>query len=167
MPSCCKCLFISQADFYGIVPLSENVDEMNINIAIQNTQKKYIEPLLCDALYEELCEEVNLGYFTSINEELLCYIRDIHVRYAFADFLFLQPIRVTNESIVRKVSNESEFVDFDTIQKHAQYWRMEAENYIKDMKNFLKDNVAYNALFENDCNECDENFESDDWGFLP
>lgn len=167
MASCCKCLFIEQADFYGRVPLPTNVDDENIQIAIQNTQKKYIEPLFCEALYEEICEEVNLGYFTPINEELLCYIKDIHVRYAFADFLFLQPVRVTKESVVRKVSNESEFVDFDTIQKHAQYWRMEAENYVKDLKNFLKDNITSNALYANDCHTCDEDFDSEDWGFLP
>lgn len=156
------------ADFYGRVPMPNNVDEMNIDIAIQETQKKYIEPLFCDALFEEICEEVNLGYFTPINETLLCYIKDIHVRYAFADFLFLQPVRVTKESIVRKVSDESEFVDFDTIQKHAQYWRMQAENYVRDLTKFLKDNVDSNPLYANDCNTCEDiNHDSEDWGFLP
>lgn len=146
--------------------MPENVDEMNIGIAIQETQKKYIQPLFCDALFEEICEEINLGYFTPINEELLCYIKDIHVRYAFADFLFLQPVRVTKESIVRKVSDESEFIDFDTIQKHAQYWRMQAENYIIDLKTFLKDNVSLNDLYSNDCNDCEDKGENDNWGFF-
>lgn len=164
MPSCCPCLFIEQADFYGRVPLPTNVDDENIQIAIQESQKKWIEPLFCEGLYEELCEEIALGYFTPVNEELLCFIKDIHVRYAFADFLFLQPVRITKESIVRKVSNESEFVDFDTIQKHAQYWRLQAENYVHDMRKFLKDHRDDNPLYDN-CNDCEDHGDNEDWGF--
>lgn len=164
MPNCCDCYFIEVQDFYGRTNLSENVDATNISIAIRETQIKYIKPLLCESLYDELCTQINDESLSAINAELMCYIKDIHVRYAFADFLRIQPIRITKESVVRKVTDESEFVSFEENANLAKWWRDQASNYIKPMRDFLKDNEASNALY-GDCTDCDSSLDDDeDWG---
>lgn len=163
--SCCNCDFISVEDFYSRTNISQNVDATNLGIAIRESQLKWIKPILCEALYEELCEQVAADELSAINAELMCYIKDIQVRYAFSDFLRLQPIRITKESVVRKVSNESEFVPFENINELAKWWREQAENYIVPMNKFLKDNVAENPLYAG-CDECDEISNDTDWGIF-
>lgn len=149
MSSCCPCIFIQPSDFYSIVNLSQTVEGASLDIAIRETQVKYIEPLLCEDLYDELCVQIAEDSLTELNEELLCKIKEVHVRYAFADFIFLHPLRITKESIVRKVSDESEFVSSEENAKLSQYWRMQAANYVSKLKEFLKDNEL------DECNECD------------
>lgn len=162
--SCCNCEFITIEDFYGRTNLSENVDATNLAIAIRETQIKYIKPLFCEALYEQLCEQVGDETLSAINAELMCYIKDIQVRYAFADFLRIQPIRITKESVVRKVSNESEFVSFEENANLAKWWRDQASNYIEPLRKFMKDNLTSNPLFD-DCSDCEHTGEDDlDWG---
>lgn len=164
MPNCCDCYFIEVQDFYGRTNLSENVDATNISIAIRETQIKYIKPLLCESLYDELCTQINDESLSAINAELMCYIKDIHVRYAFADFLRIQPIRITKESVVRKVTDESEFVSFEENANLAKWWRDQASNYIRPMRKFMEDNVSSNVLY-GDCTDCSDTIDDDeDWG---
>ena len=164
MPNCCDCYFIEVADFYGRTNLSENVDATNISIAIREAQIKYIKPLLCEDLYDELCTQIDSESLSAINEELMCYIKDIHVRYAFADFLRIQPIRITKESVVRKVTDESEFVSFEENANLAKWWRDQASNYIRPMRKFMEDNISSNALY-GDCTDCESPLDDDlDWG---
>jgi len=165
MANCCDCTFIEIADFYPITNLSENVDERNLGIAIRETQIKWIKPLFCTELYDELCTQVDTDSLSAINAELMCYIKDIHVRYAFADFLRIQPIRITKESVVRKVSNESEFVSFEENASLAKWWREQAENYILPLRTFMQDNESSNPLFI--CTDtCDSTSEDSDWGIF-
>jgi len=56
--ACCGCQFITQTDFYGIVPLSRNVESEDIEIAIKNAQITYINQLLCQDLFDELCQQI-------------------------------------------------------------------------------------------------------------
>ena len=164
MANCCNTNFIEISDFYGITNLSENVDATNLAIAIRETQIKYIKPLFCTELYDELVTQVDSDSLSTINAELMCYIKDIQVRYAFADFLRIQPIRITKESVVRKVTNESEFVSFEENANLAKWGRDQASNYIRPMRKFMEDNVASNALY-GDCSDCETPLDDDmDWG---
>jgi hypothetical protein len=164
MANCCNTNFIEIQDFYGITNLSENVDATNLAIAIRETQIKYIKPLFCTELYDELVTQVDSYSLSTINAELMCYIKDIQVRYAFADFLRIQPIRITKESVVRKVSNESEFVSFEENANLAKWWRDQASNYIKPLRDFMDDNVDLNPLYK-DCTDCSAHADDDfDWG---
>ena len=154
--ACCSCQFITQTDFYGIVPLSRNIESEDIEIAIKNTQITYINQLLCQDLFDELCQQITDEDISIANEELLCYLRKVHVCYAFGDFLFFHPVQVTKESVVRKVTDESEFVDFDTNEKQASYWRQIAKNYAREMFEWLKLNENLNPLYDQaSCNNCD------------
>lgn len=163
--SCCNCDFITVEDFYSRTNISQNVDSVNLGVAIRESQLKWIKPLFCDALYEEICEQLADDTLSAINADLMCYIKDIQVRYAFSDFLRLQPIRITKESVVRKVSNESEFVPFENINELAKWWREQAENYIAPMLKFMKDNVSLNPLYEG-CDECEPTSNDTDWGIF-
>lgn len=161
--SCCKCFFISASDFPGRVITSENVPDSYLTPSIELAQIVFIKPLLCDDLYNEICEEVELGYISAANEALLCYIRDVQVRYAFADFLMKHTTKVTKESVVRKVADESEFVPYDQIEKVAKQYRLDADNYSDIMIQFLKDNSDTYPLWSNSrCGGCniDENQNS-------
>jgi len=96
----------------------------------------------------------------------MCYIKDIHVRYAFADFLRIQPIRITKESVVRKVSNESEFVSFEENANLSKWWRDQASNYIRPMRKFMEDNESINPLYK-PCSDCETQDDDDmDWGIV-
>jgi hypothetical protein len=138
------------------VPIgTHNIQNNQIAPSIELTQLQYIQPLLCDDLYDELCNQINNDTLTEANTALLCYIKDIHVRYAFADFIYRHPIRVTAESVVRKVSDESEFVDFLTIEKQANQYRLDAGIFESLMIKFLQDNEDTYPLWKNsDCNKC-------------
>ena len=162
--ACCNCQFITQTDFYGIVPLSRNIESEDIEIAIKNTQITYINQLLCQDLFDELCQQITDEDISIANEELLCYLRKVHVCYAFGDFLFFHPVQVTKESVVRKVTDESEFVDFDTNEKQASYWRQIAKNYAREMFEWLKLNENLNPLYDQaSCNNCDNTKNLENW----
>jgi hypothetical protein len=165
--ACCPCQFIQQEDFYGIVPLSRNVESENIYIAINNTQVKFMNPLLCQDLYDELCLQIADDDLTQANIDLLCYLKKIHVCYAYADLLFFHSVQVTKESVVRKFTEESEFIDFDTNAKQANYWENMARNYANEMFEWMKLNINLNPLFDqsvcNDCESHNENLRST-WG---
>ena len=165
--SCCKCQFIQQEKFYGIVPLSRNVESQNIDIAINNTQVKYINPLLCQDLFDELCQQIEDDELTAANEALLCYLEKVHVCYAYADLLFFHSVQVTKESVVRKFTDESEFIDFDTNAKQADYWTNMARNYANEMFEWMKNNIDLNPLFDQSkCNDCEDHAENSrsTWG---
>lgn len=163
MANCCNTNFIEIQDFYGITNLSENVDATNLAIAIRETQIKYIKPLFCTELYDELTSQIDSDSLSTINAELMYYIKDIQVRYAFADFLRIQPIRITKESVVRKVSNESEFVSFEENANLAKWWRDQASNYIKPLRDFMDLNVSVNPLYRG-CDSCESLDDDEDWG---
>ena len=165
--SCCKCQFIQQENFYGVVPLSRNVESQNIDIAINNTQVKYINPLLCQDLFDELCQQIEDDELTAANEALLCYLEKVHVCYAYADLLFFHSVQVTKESVVRKFTDESEFIDFDTNAKQADYWTNMARNYANEMFEWMKNNIDLNPLFDqSNCNDCEDHTENSrsTWG---
>jgi hypothetical protein len=125
-----------------------------------------MNPLLCQALYDELCLQIADGDLTPANEDLLCYLKKVHVCYAYADLLFFHSVQVTKESVVRKFTEESEFIDFDTNEKQANYWRNMAKNYANEMFEWLELNIDLNPLFDQkDCNECiDYNDNLNTWG---
>lgn len=165
--SCCKCQFIQQVDFYGVVPLSRNVESENIDIAINNTQVKYINPLLCQDLFDEICQEIEDEDISVANQALLCYLKKVHVCYAYADLLFFHSVQVTKESVVRKFTEESEFIDFDTNAKQADYWTNMARNYSNEMFEWMKLNIDLNPLFDQTkCNDCENHTENSrsTWG---
>lgn len=153
--SCCKCLFISASDFVGRVPDISSVDNRVLTPSIELTQIQYIKPILCEDLYDELCEQINSDTLTDANYDLLCYIKDVHVRYAFADFIYKHSVKVTKESVVRKVSDESEFVDFEVISRQANQYRLDAQTYADLLVKFLQQNESDYPLWrESDCNKC-------------
>lgn len=153
--SCCKCYFISLSDFAGRVPIGDSISNTAVAPSIELSQLKYIKPLLCDDLYDELCEQINSDTLTDANYDLLCYVKDVQVRYAFADFIFRHPMRVTKESVVYKVSDESQFVDYTVIEKQSNQYRVDAQTYANLLLEFLKDNSATYPLWESsDCNHC-------------
>ena len=153
--SCCKCYFISLSDFVNRVPIGESIANSAMAPSIELSQIKYIKPLLCDDLYNELCEQINSDTLTDANYDLLCYVKDVHVRYAFADFIFRHPMKVTKESVVYKVSDESQFVDYTVIEKQSNQYRVDAQTYANLLIEFLKDNLATYPLWESsNCNNC-------------
>lgn len=155
--SCCNCSFISPSDFPGRVVLDQNIPNEYIEPSIQLTQLTFIKPLLCKDLYEDLCSEVNAGYISPAYQALLCYIREVHVRYAYSDFLFKHSFRTTKESIVRKVANESEFVPFADLITVAKQYKLDAQTYAGELIQFLKDNEETYPLWSSSpCNQCDQ-----------
>lgn len=152
--SCCKCLLITQEDFYKYVPLTQNVSYDSLFIAINNAQDKYINNLLCQELFDVLCAEYAAGTLNELNAQLVCLIQKAHVMFAFADFLFFHPIIVTKESVVRKFSDESEFVDFDTNEKQQRYWIAQAEIIVGQIRAFIKLHSDI-PLYSESCTDCE------------
>ena len=151
--TCCKCQLINMSDFVSRVALPESIDGKKVNIAIQET-RFIIEKYICDDLYNELCDQIDADDLSPLNEELLCMIKDIWVRYAYGELYSLNVMTLSKENVVRKFSEASEPVSFSEAEKMANYWRMKAENYISTMVKFLKDNEAENVLYQG-CNNCD------------
>lgn len=146
MGSCCDCNLITQKDFFGVVDIPTNIDSVKLNIAIRETKinvKKYI----CPELWDELCQQIEDEELTTLNEGLLCKIKDVWIRFAYAELLENNTITLTSDSVVRKFADESESVGFDTATKHANKWRMFGKNYVSELKKYLKDNKDENDLY--------------------
>lgn len=159
----CNCYFISVSDFAPDVPMPSDVDTDKLAGPIIDTQETFIRPLLCDDLYDELCTQVAAGTLTAANQTLLDdYIKPVHIRYAFADFLFRHPMTVTKESIVRKISTESELVDMEYINKVIEKYNSYGQTFASKLINFLKDNEDTYPLWDNcRCSEDDEDCYED------
>lgn len=158
--ACCKCQLISQSDFAGIVDLPENISSRKVNVAIRET-KFLIRKYICADLYDELCQQIEDDELTTENEELLCLIKEIWVRYAYAELFTQTTMKLSAENVVRKTSDESELVSFSEAEKMANDWRMKALNYVNDMLDFLKNNVSLNSLYANDCRSCEEDVSNE------
>lgn len=152
--SCCKCILITQEDFYKYVPLTRNVLYDDLFIAINNAKDKYIDSLLCQELYDLLCAEYESDTLSTLNAELVCLIQKAWTIFAFADFLFFHPIIVTKESVVRKFSDESEFVDFDTNEKQQRYWIAQGEITVAKIRAFIKANIN-EPFYNQSCFDCE------------
>lgn len=152
----CNCYFIDLSDFSPEIPMPDDIDDKRLAGPIYDTQETYIRPLLCDDLYEEICSQIDAGTLTAANQTLLDdYIKPVHKRYAFADFLLRHPFTVTKESIVRKSADESEFVDVDNISKLATMHRSYGQTFAAKLTQFLEDNQADYPLYNCDCEDTD------------
>ena len=148
MPNCCDCNLITQSDFFGIVDIPTNIDNVKLNIAIRET-KINVKRYICPELWDELCQQIEDDELTALNEGLLCKIKDVWIRYAYAELLENNTITLTTDGVVRKFSDESEQVSFDNATKHANKWRMFGNNYIIELKKYLSDNKDANELYMN------------------
>jgi hypothetical protein len=152
--SCCVCNLITPADFAGRVPMPDTIDNTTVNMAINETRIK-LEQYLCPDLWAELCEQIEGDTLTNVNAELVCYIKDIWVRLAFAELFYLKAVQMTQSGIVRKFSNESENASEAAIAAVSKKWVGYAMNYVDSMRQFLKKNIAENPLFASDCGGCE------------
>ncbi len=146
MSNCCDCILITQSDFFGVVDIPENIDQLKLNIAIRETKvnvKKYI----CSELWNELCQQIEDNELTELNEGLLCKIKAVWIRYAYAELLENNGITLTQDSVVRKFADESDPAPSEAIYKHANKWRMFGNNYVSELKKYLKDNKDANDLY--------------------
>ena len=146
MSNCCDCILITQSDFFGIVDIPTNIAPIKLNIAIRET-KINVQRYICPELWDELCQQIEDDELTPLNEGLLCKIKDVWIRYAYAELLENNTITLTTDGVVRKFSDESEQVGFDNATKHANKWRMFGNNYVKELKKYLEDNKDENALY--------------------
>lgn len=144
--NCCDCNLITQADFKGVVSIPANIDGEKLNISIRES-KAYVKKYICDDLWNELCQQIEDNELTTLNEILLCKLKDIWVRYAYAELLENNCIQLTTAGVVRKISDESENVSFDNASKYANKWRMYGKNYVHYLKEFLKENKDENPLY--------------------
>lgn len=120
--------------------MPEDIDDKRVYGPIIDTQITYIKPILCEPLYKEICFQISIGDLSPENEALMCYVRRVHKRYAFADLLRRQQLFVTKESVVRKISDESEFVDQDSINTSVRLYIDYAKTYAAELLQFLRDN---------------------------
>jgi len=149
MSDCCNCYFLTRQDFAPEISMPENIDDARIVPSILDTQETFIRPLLCEDLYDELCEQISTDTLTELNEALMCYVRATHKRYAFADFLQRQQIVVTKEGVVRKIADESEIVDPDSISQNVRLYTNYALTYAGRLTKFLRDNSEDYPLWAN------------------
>lgn len=151
--TCCKCNLISFSDFGSRVNVPENIELRKVNIAINET-KYLIKKYICPDLYDELCQQIEDDELTPLNEELLCLIKDVWVRYAYAELFTQGTMTLTKENVSRKTSDESELVSFSEAEKMANDWRMKAQNYINEMLVYMQNNESENSLYSRDCAAC-------------
>lgn len=152
----CNCTLIALEDFIGPTPMPENIDSKRVLPSVLDVQETYIRPLLCDDLYDEICEQKSAGTLTALNQTLLDdYIKPVLIRYAFGDFLKRQSITVTKESVVRKMSDESEFPDFAAVKELAKTYFDYGQTYAAKLTEYLDDNSDDYPLWcgSDDCDD--------------
>jgi len=153
--------FIGSKDFSGKVEIAESVTDERLLPYIRSAQKSCIEPILGCALYQELQDQMSTNHLTDANKRLLPYIQEVHVYYAYQEFLLWAPVQLTEYGFVIKNAIESESIQPQDLGKYIKWAKQTGDTFCAGLRKFLYDNKADYPLWgECVCDYYTNNFNS-------
>ena len=134
---------ITKSDFSDYVDLSNHVNEKYIKRHILTAQERYLRPLLGDAFYAEIIEDVSTGYYgTGIQALIDTYIKPYLVWRSYQVFLphsrqFFTNMgpRVLIEENSRAINDSELSIVVHEAESNADAYERILVDYLRDNKN--------------------------------
>lgn len=141
--------FIHPNDLKQTSYVDENVDDKLITPAISLAQDLYILPMIGSGVYDELKTQINANTLTALNTTLLTYIKPIMIFQTLYELTEPLTYKLTNKSIVKKKSENSENVDFKELMALKDKFKNIAQWYTERMRRYLVQNQLSYPLYMN------------------
>lgn len=149
-------LFITEQFIKDNSVIDENLDMKYLTVTIDKCQKLYMRPILGTALYNELQTQINAGTVTALNTTLLDnYIQEALLYYVLFEGISLFTYKITNKSIMKKSSDNSQPIDSETVFDLRDKYKNDAEAFSELVTNYLIANSSSYPLFLNPGNTYD------------
>ena len=134
-------LFISENKIKDSTALGGNIDNEFIVPYIKVAQKKYIETKLGTDLFEKLQAEITASTLTGVYQTLVDdYIQDALVHWGFYECLPFLRVRVANNGIGVKTSENLESLSQEDLHTLREEIRNTAEFYTERLVDYLCNN---------------------------
>tara|TARA_R110001599_G_C12218950_1_gene657161 strand:- start:1376 stop:1936 length:561 start_codon:yes stop_codon:yes gene_type:complete len=136
-------LFISENKIKDSTALGGNVDNEFILPYLKVAQKKYIETKLGTDLFEALQTKITAGSLSGAYQTLVDdYIQDSLVHWGFYECLPFLRLRVSNNGIGVKTSENLESISQEELNKLREEVRNTAEFYTERMIDYIGHNTG-------------------------
>lgn len=143
-------LFISENYIKENTLIDGNVDAKYIKITIADAQRLHILPILGTGLYNEISGQITAGTLTALNRTLLRdYIQDALKYWVVYEGIDLFTYKVTNKSIVKKDSDNSESISESEGIRLMDRNRDKAEYFSERITKYLIENETDYPLYTN------------------
>ncbi len=143
-------LFISEQYIKDTSIIDENVDDKYIQQTIVEVQDIYIKPILGSALFDQIDAQIAAANISAVNTTLLnTYIQPVIKHYVLYEGMDLFTFKVTNKSIMKKKSDNSDPVETNDVERLMEKYKNKAELYAQRLTNYLIANSSTFTLFLN------------------
>ena len=134
-------LFVSENKIKDSTALGGNIDNEFIVPYLKVAQKKYIETKLGTDLFEKLQADITAGSLTGVYQTLVDdYIQDSLVHWGFYECLPFLRVRVANNGIGVKTSENLESLSQEDLHTLREEIRNTAEFYTERLVDYLCNN---------------------------
>jgi len=149
-------LFLTEDYIKANTLIDSNVDGKYLRITIADAQRIHMIPILGTALYNELSTQILAGTVTTLNRTLLRdYIWDALKYWVIVEGIDIFTYKVTNKSISKKDSDNSQPIDQDDVIRLMERNRGKAELFSERITKYLIENETSFPLFCNPGNGYD------------
>ena len=136
-------LFVSENKIKDSTALGGNIDNEFIVPYLKVAQKKYIETKLGTDLFEKLQADITAGSLAGVYQTLVDdYIQDALVHWGFYECLPFLRVRVANNGIGVKTSENLESMSQEDMHTLREEIRNTAEFYTERLISHIKNNTS-------------------------
>jgi len=149
-------LFINEQQLKDIAPISTNVTITSpTKQMILDGQRKYIYPIICQDMYEQLQLEIETNTVTVVNQTLLTNIKYCLAYYTLYMALPFYKIRVREQGPGNQTGDNMINADLEEFKYLRQQVTQSAEIWEINLRNFIEDNKVDYPLIEScGCAKC-------------
>jgi hypothetical protein len=149
-------LFINEQQLKDIAPISTNVTITSpTKQMILDAQRKYIYPIICQDMYEQLQLEIETNTVTAANLALLTNIKYCLAYYALYMALPFYKLRVREQGPGNQTGDNMVNADLEEFKYLRQQITQSAEIWQINLQNFIEDNsVDYPLISSCGCAKC-------------
>jgi hypothetical protein len=145
-------LLLSEAEFKELAPVSNNVQyETPAPQVIHAAQWEYVRPVLCDALFNEVLDQVVNDTLTTANAALMEYIRPALAWWAYATYLPFALVRARESGPSFQLGQTIQPATNPDLQNTRNAALSTAGSFANALQKFLHDNRADYPLYECSC----------------
>ena len=149
-------LFITDADFYEVAPVSKNTDvTASILQMILQAQENYILPIICDDMYNELQTQINTNTVTADNAVLLSYIKPALAWFTLYELYPFMWAKAREMGVVKQKNDSVDAVQLSDVTYLRGQAYKNAEKGVERLRKYVCDNkILYPLITVINCNNC-------------
>jgi hypothetical protein len=144
----CRVVTVSREDYVNVVDLSDNIINRYILPYIALTEDKHLKQITCNALYEEIIDQITNNTLTPANEALLAKVKPYVVFKSYERYLAHANVYSTPSGIRTYNEEDSSSATQEQISALISLANEDAMVYESELKNFLDANKADYPLYE-------------------